>query len=394
MCDACYVSDILNVRVEAGSTAMADLLLYRESFLEGRIIDERGAPVEGARVSAAPAGNGVMSSAGSSSNGLFRLCLYPDEQYTLTVEASGYAPWNSDSTLYASGRAPAEFVLSRGTEKHFQLIDASTNRPITEFAFAIRAKENLGQPSPYASDGEFKVAHHEQGVVSCPSDPLTDDAVVDAPGYARIRVPVAASPDDLQLIALRRGWRICGIARLNGEVTDSAIALLYRSAGRKRASPTTLPYDSVPVPATYDLDTFVGESRLARGNAYGEFVFESVPAGTWDLEIRATGAGSTFLEPLAINRDITLGIVELDPESIIEGRLEPPPVAGVVACLGSWEGGKSCILGDRGEFVFRGLSAGVHVLTIDPARKSLDPPLVRRVAVKRGEHVQVVLPKQ
>ncbi|MCV5639189.1 carboxypeptidase-like regulatory domain-containing protein, partial [Escherichia coli] len=60
--------------------------------IEGRVVDQQGAVVVGATVTATNQQTGLTRSVTTDENGEYRLILLPPGSYTVRVERSGFAP--------------------------------------------------------------------------------------------------------------------------------------------------------------------------------------------------------------------------------------------------------------------------------------------------------------
>ncbi len=86
--------------------------------LEGRVLDEGGAPVAGATIAARNLTTGFRGSALTDGSGLFRIVGLPEGAYDVAAEASGFGTaLTTDVAVGAAGAARVDFVLRAGTPR-------------------------------------------------------------------------------------------------------------------------------------------------------------------------------------------------------------------------------------------------------------------------------------
>ena len=83
--------------------------------LEGRVLDEGGAPLAGVTIAARHLATGFRRSAASDASGMFRVGALPEGSYDVTAEASGYGTGlASRVAVEAGGAVRVDFVLKAG----------------------------------------------------------------------------------------------------------------------------------------------------------------------------------------------------------------------------------------------------------------------------------------
>ncbi|MGB8332607.1 MAG: carboxypeptidase-like regulatory domain-containing protein [Polyangiales bacterium] len=239
--------------------------LERASEIAGRVLDQRGRPVQGALVQAlddarpraAPlatpdslgvtfgpvppitaAGNGTPASAGqvaTAPDGSFRLTNLGAGSYRIAVSHEQFAPAESEPLRLDSGgtRAGVEIVLLSGAELAGRVVDERGNG-LEGIPVELRAPaERLPRMTVTAPDGSFtfRGVRGEVSVTALPYDLTPSRASVEIGQQARVAVELALSSALYTLrgrVVDERGYGVAGA--LVTVSTDSARAPIHRSA--------------------------------------------------------------------------------------------------------------------------------------------------------------------
>jgi hypothetical protein len=184
----------LGVEVTLGPGERRDVgvVTMAEGFpVRGRVVDQTGAPIEGARVSA---GAGGLPAAVTDAAGQFTLSLAPG-RYRVTASAEGWGTASADTMAAAGGAQPiVELRLARADGTIEGLVRDDAGRPLAHARLAARP---VGSP-PVATTttdagGHFRLARLPGGElrieVAHPDYPQVS-APATAGQFATIVVPV------------------------------------------------------------------------------------------------------------------------------------------------------------------------------------------------------------
>jgi len=329
--DGCLVSRLANIEVRALVVSEGnDLVLEPAPTLSGRVLDEDGAPIEGARVGGWPVGGGTGAGSKTDADGRFTIHLPQDEPYSLGAKKSGYARFGrrnqGDELIAEPGTTDVEIVLRRAVRTTFVVVSAATGEPVDRLGLSIVEKtpENCSLPT---ESEELRLRDVPGGEVTLFADPALHEYCIQAPGYAPQRARVAhESPESARhTIRLEAEGRLRGRVLLDGEPIAKATVRLERC---RVPLPGVDPTEERPFwqrGYVWDLDGFTGRRRMCTTDAQGRFEIAELATGTYRVEVTATVGAPLVREELHVTGGDVL--VELDVQS---GELTVELPAGFV----------------------------------------------------------------
>lgn len=321
------------IEIEAGiaSTGREHVLAAAEP-LAGRVFDDSGRPVAGARVWARDrqrrsSNNTVLSD----QEGSFTFdALLPGTYYVTTAKPGWLSTRPVECATNSSGN---DLRLERGTTVRGRVVDDVTGRPVEEFSIRLRipSEEPTGRPLPGSElavrhpDGEYELS----GLQRWGASQLRIEAL--APGYARgicapFTMGLATVVDGVE-VRMRRG------ATLRGRVLDSE--------GRPLANAfVSTPYVDRP-PDGMECGVEITPPRAWRGtqtsawtDAEGLFRLEHLNPGAYTITMLAQGHAEFLICPPPVAQgDVDVGDQRLVRGGIVHGRLLSPtgkPLRGQV----------------------------------------------------------------
>ncbi|MEM1202334.1 MAG: carboxypeptidase regulatory-like domain-containing protein [Acidobacteriota bacterium] len=329
-----------------GDRGSVELRFEAGAEIRGRVVDESGRPVEGARWSTLPTGiDDSMSGYGygvTAADGMFVHGPAAVGGFTLEVKHEGFAVHR---TLYEADSVPAgdlEVVLRRGGVLRGRVLGLDLDA-LAELQIQASGPAGVIQ-GRVDYDGGFEIANVSPGVwtVSAHRPRFGQHA------SAEVTVEEGADPApvDLEFIT---GYRVSGIVRSLGaqESPWGTMAMLTHSV--------------------------LGKSVSVAIDPSGRFRFEGVAGGTWELNVLEMG-NPRHRRTLEVDGDLEIEIV---PEgSTLSGRVVGPdgsPLAAVEVAVLATDGSPTGILGvlqrtawtdAEGTFTVDGLPPGGWTLTL------------------------------
>lgn len=333
------------VELGPGGEREVTVVLLEGGRLIGRVVDERGQPVGGARVVVASTHGAYERSLLSERDGMFRLAAVPHDVSVSLARAEDPTRfvWRGPVALKDGQEREIEFTLPNEREALAWRVVDSDDQPI-----------DLAQVTLLSLSAEVPLRitrfTTEQGEID-----LADAAglelrvAVRAPGFVPISEQVRSAPAE-RVIVMQRGVRV------EGRVT--AVRGRVDVAGARVTLITDLRKDST------------------LSNSRGVFEFDQVPTGIATLrvahdeyagiekriKVERTGRRDRAfeLEPIDLEPGATVSGVVLDAEGepVARARVAVGFVASVLA-RGSLPAG-TVITDEEGRFVLRGVGSGVH----------------------------------
>ncbi|HEY4575335.1 MAG TPA: carboxypeptidase regulatory-like domain-containing protein, partial [Thermoanaerobaculia bacterium] len=293
--------------VEASArTATADFNLERGLEVSGRVVDDGGNPVPGARLRLM-AGRSISAEAPqalSGADGAFRLTGLQDGTYTLRVSKAGYTAADlrgQTVTLAGASVSGLEVRLSGGGTITGRLTGLEFSQ-LSRVRVWAQSEFNSGQVDP---EGTYRISH-------LPPDDWTVTAVVpDTPLHAEGHVKLEPGVPEVRLdLNFGGGHTLAGVVLSNGEPLAGASLLLSRR------------------------QTVTQQSAVS--DHEGSFRFGGLEDGAYGLDV-TTPKGARHHESVELAGDQTIR-VELRTASLA-GRVidaeDSSPVAGAAITLAS-----------------------------------------------------------
>ncbi len=356
-----------------------DFVLARAPTLQGRVVDEHGRPLAGARLWCWPdlrsLGSGSGAGAESGPDGRFVIHLHHDvDHHSLEVTLDGHDPFTSGGTVYAPGTEGIEIVLPIAAEVVLLVVDRETKEPLEILDTFVVRDDARGWTSwtPYYQE-------HAGGRVRVEARPNVDQIRVAAPGYHEGFVGAAAGETTVELL---RGPELRGRVLANGR-------------------PVPHPNIAVQEGSIDDDHGWSGNDATRaqhRGEADGSFHIGLSDYGTYRIEIHGASAVPLLLVPVEVPEEgmLDLGDLELPRGAAILGRVDLPagvPLDGFEIHVPEISRHEAMALTDeRGEFALENLPPGKRILRVTKEGVlSNDPRDSVEVDLADGERRSIVL---
>jgi len=386
-----------NVVVEAGrETDVVDVVLTPSPTIEGRVVDELGGPVEGAKLYGWPVGSGGGSGAGAKSDadGRFVIHLPQLDPYTLSAKLDGYLTWgdeHDDAVAYEGGRRGIEVVLRSLPRTRFLVVDAGTGAPVERFGLTILADNGSrapvkvttggGPPSQSARPGGAAEATARVGVDAYR---IAADGYVEASGdVEQDSVGVA-----VQTVRMQRGVGLRGRVLRDGAALGDVAVELVKITGRQRGAD-----------GKADLERHFVDSesrRVTRTDADGRFAFDALEPREFRLTVRPVTGAPLVRAPVVVQAQgaTDLGDLVVETGATIVGELLVPAGFDPVGCvvrLDDRREGPTAFVDGTGKFRFEDVPVGVRFLAHEARLGSLAGGEPVRVELAPGETRTIVL---
>ncbi len=239
-----YQALALEAKLGAGERHDLGALALAEGFpVRGRVLDQAGAPIEGAHVGVA--GDGVLPTATTDVAGQFSLALAPG-RYRVTASAEGWGNASADATAQAGGAGPSlELRLSRANASLEGQVHDAEGRPLARARLAARpVAASTDSDPPVASattdaGGHFRMAHLPAGELR---------VAVQHPDYPRVSAPATA-----------------------GQFASIVVPMPGGVAGEVRGRSTPWPFVSIMEGCSRSLHLLRGALYPRRGDQPGPF---------------------------------------------------------------------------------------------------------------------------
>jgi protocatechuate 3,4-dioxygenase beta subunit len=331
-----------------------ELYLFPGSGVYGRVLDEKGNPVEGALVSTesedrmrrSPSRPGERSDA----DGRFAFLGLEPGRYRLFAGHDEFAPAVHDLELARESDAEVEIVLTKGVTLSGRLIDEN-DEPV-KGKLSLRALDGGAVPTFLKS--RLTVETDAKGAFSLSSLPAGSHTLVaEARGYGASTVEAVVSGrsdvEDVGDIVLETGLSVSGrVVDEGGNPVPSANVHAYPSQERVAISATD-------------------EFFETEADAEGRFVLAGLSEGVYNLNAGAPGFG--FSKSQVATTGASNVVIALKGAGSIRGTAIDPegrPVARLRAVARSPEPRASGTLsqGDDGVFLIENVSEGEYAVEI------------------------------
>lgn len=327
----CVPTDFRTEANDRGSqmarVASADLLAESAVFtlekgrrLSGRVVDERGLPVAGARIVQDRHWDDAHRRTESGADGTFEFANLSSGPTVLFTQASGHSP--SITPIEGSSSSPVVITLSPGGIVRGRVLDED-RQPVP---MAVISQVN-GHTHPVSFPIELKT--DPQGRFVWDQSPPEGVAVsVFKAGFKAAEVSLAVDGTESEIVLTPR--KAPARTRVRGSVIDDT---------------TESPVDSFEVMISTAVE--LGETRMTKVGANGAFVM-NLPHPGGDLEIRAPGF-TPVRRALELQGEsevaLEFRLVAADGWSGVVLRPEGQPAAGAEVALSTFN--RLSILGDR-----------------------------------------------
>lgn len=350
---------IPGIELASDESRGVEVRLDPEQRLEGSVIDDRGAPIDSARIGVAEAG-GARRSATSDRGGAFVVDRLGRGALDVTVEAPGFLRRRVTGVFAEAG--PVEIELRTAYEIGGTVLDQGTETPLREARVLVRpagSGQDSGGREEWArtdAEGWFTLRNLDVGEYRL---------VVTAEGYIPFEVPevrVPQLPSEEGLVVLLRAG-----ARIRGVVHDGVGA----------------PLPGVQVRAFRLSDEAAREDRprrrrgqsmaQARSDESGEFALTGLPEGRYEVQFEhGEHLPQTETTLLSVDRPEPRLIVSLERGAELEGRVYGP--TGMIEDQGTviLDGPvrRRAGIGEGGRYRFAGLPEGVYRVRFVLSRQS------------------------
>ncbi|MDJ0838858.1 MAG: carboxypeptidase regulatory-like domain-containing protein [Acidobacteriota bacterium] len=359
------------------------LTLSPASWLQGRVVDERGEPVEGADLRITYDTGGSLPQSKTETDGSFALENLP-KKIELNVSKPGYAPHHSSPELNLDD---LEIVLKSSGDIEGRVIDTETGAPVRDFN--VRVRGSVSRPN-----------WRKQGI-----DHQTDDGrfslkglrrearhlVIEAKGYQTgvfEDIMPEVSPETLTFELRKGGFSLAGRVvdeRGNGRPAVPVRLLLLDPKIDHTNHQHMLKHDPN--------SEKVVEQRTATTDSAGYYLFESVPAVMRaDLVVYTKGLAFTQLQDaFRGNEENRQDLLMTVPEAAsIQIEINPKVISSCnfnINARGSLpfhDYGK--LIGEITEVNFDSLNAGTYHLKIR-LHDSNNVNYLEKFELETGEHV-------
>lgn len=153
-------------RASVRANARAEVTITLESALytmEGRVLDPRGFPVEGAQISVASlrARTPYEAATFSAEDGTFSFLAMPRPPYALEVEHADYARYEEPELT--PGDRPHEITLQEGGTIRGRIVDRDTDAPVRDVIVGVYREQDLVEEDATDAEGRFAIGRLATG---------------------------------------------------------------------------------------------------------------------------------------------------------------------------------------------------------------------------------------
>jgi hypothetical protein len=363
------------VTLAPGGEARVDVVMHEGGALEGRVVDARGRPVEGARVVVSATRGSLERTTRTAGDGTFVFVALPEAVLVSASASDGDTPdVRTTVAVPEGGRRELTIALPEARDAlPIAVVDAS-GWPVE----AAQVSASSLSPESFLRTTAFTDAHGDAALRRARGLPLRVE--VRAPSHAPRVVTADGTEESLRV-------ELAPAERATGEVV----------ADRGR--------DPV-AGATITLYTDLG-ARRARTDAEGAFALAELAPGNARMTVRAAGY-APVTRPIAIpssdgRRPFAIPRVELSAEGSIEGEVvdgRGEPIAGARVAkddvptwllVGANPDGVA-VTDAKGRFALRELPEGaVSLVAYAPGVGRSRPGSVKVVAGRTTDRVRVVV---
>lgn len=343
------------VRVDVGVESIGvDLVLVRAPRISGRVIDEDGAPVAGARLSGWAKSHGRGLIARTRDDGTFDVPLPQDEPYSLQVTHPDFEQWgdmDDKSVLFEPGTTGIDVTLERALKARFQVVADETGEAIERFGLRVYGGTEQRPGGTYSRRTPV-LADHPGGVLETKADAGVDAVVVWARGRVLTEEIVAWEDGGARSMTVRlvRGATVTGRLVDDGApLADVPVEVVSATQGGWKRNEET-------------------SRRRATTDSEGRFAIEGVGPGRHRFTATPPARAEVAVDGVEATppETIDLGDVEVPEAGAIEGLVRVPVGVdpdGIEVLLGDWRDEITVRTDSNGNFRFDAVAPGIHRLT-------------------------------
>ncbi len=296
-----YRRAVRDLDVKMGENTL-DLTLEGGAEVSGRVVDDAGAPVAGARILLLEGGRSWNLPEGASgADGAFEIAGVPDGDYRLSADKEGFARDREGDLVKVAGAPVAglEVRLSRGGS----IVGQISGLDLADLARVRVAADVMGRFGEVTPEGGYRIDHLEPGewtiTASVPGTPLH------AEGRATLEPGASETRLDLEF---------------GGGLTLSG--RLVRNGAPVRGQSLTLQGNA-------------SEMRWGETDHDGRFRFDGLEKGSYELELTSFRGGLRHQEDVEMTDDREV-LIELNTVTV-SGRVldgvDSSPIAGATVTL-------------------------------------------------------------
>ena len=374
------------------TTPGPDFDLVAAPVLRGRIVNEEGQPLSGARLWGWPSSSGAGAGGTSEADGSFVVYLPQDEPYSMEVKLKGYEPFGEHDrkTLYKPGTEDIVCVLKREATTTFVVLDAESGEPVPRFDIRIERNKGSASPEKVYSWSEWvpQLRDHPGGEMTIGARPGIDRFEIAAADHERqdgdVKHESPTSPR--HVIRLGRGTTLVGrVIRGGAPVADAGVKVERGTLDSDKEVDQLLSFRAIS-----------GEAHFGTTDSGGQLRVTGLDRGIHRVTISSSSGPSLVLGPVTIGRKAIhdLGTLEMHAGGTIRGSVHIQSgrsPAGLQVYLDEERGGRTTSVDANGRFLFEDVSPGMHRVNVKdlPGILAYGPPFP--VEVTSGQEEEIIL---
>lgn len=349
-------------------TDVGTITLDRGKKISGRILDDAGKPVPGAKVSASSWSPGGVSEgeAKSDGSGSFTLAGLEDGSFTVQASAKGFG--GASKSDVTPDKESIELTLQRAGTLKGRVVFGDPARPVSNFTVEANPKES--------SEGNAAFRMLRMGGTSRKqSDPRGEFSIE---GLTPGSYTIVAKADGLQDL-LKEGINV-----RSGETTDLGELALEAGGivrGKVQSKPEGLPVAGAAVrvkgAGLFDPRSFqASRAGNVMTDLAGRFELRGLPAGQITVVVEPAGLAKTEVSGITVVPGVGAEeiVINVGKGGRIEGRVLGPegrPKSGTmvtaIAGLTEFSANLSAITDEQGRYAIENVAAGTYRVTNLPS---------------------------
>lgn len=373
------------------STGPIHIILENATSIQGRFVDEAGAPIEKVRVLGSPRSGSSGAYAKSQADGTFTMYLPQTEPFSLEATHADYVQWGDRrqrDRLFEPGTHVGTITLNKLEQVRFTVVEKVGGEPLRSFGLAIARYKGSEAASGRSTHLHLpEVMEHPDGVFTTGARGKRDAYVAYAPGFLMAEGSVLPTEESIatgapaQEVVLQRGGGVVGRLMEDGEpVFGASIDFTPGSRSHQEFAPQDrLSFQIKSGPdgrfRTTGLPLFVGVRLTARSPSGGAPILRMLkPLGTEDL--------------------LELGDLEFAEGGTVVGKVLLPEEidpGGITVYIGDWEEGVHQVTDSAGAFRFASVALGEHCFRQRGRSEVLESGGVVKAKVEPGTVTEVLM---